>query len=40
MSFSQSGLNELYADFMLEEADEPALLEALADFLWEHRHAG
>jgi hypothetical protein len=29
---------ELGADVILGEADEDAVLEALADFLWEHRH--
>jgi hypothetical protein len=28
---------ELKADVVLGEADEEAMLEALADFLWEHR---
>jgi hypothetical protein len=38
--FAWSGLEELHADIVLEETKEQELLEALADFLWEHRHAG
>lgn len=38
--FAWSGLEELNADVVLDDAKEQALLEALADFLWEHRHAG
>ena len=38
--FAWSGLEELEADVVLDDADEEELLEALADFLWTHRHAG
>jgi hypothetical protein len=38
--FAWSGLEEMYADVVLDDTDEHASLEALADFLWEHRHAG
>ena len=37
--FAWHGCAELNADLTLAEADEDALLEALADFLWEHRPA-
>lgn len=35
--FAWSGLPDLGADVALDEAQEDALLEALADFLWAHR---
>jgi hypothetical protein len=35
--FAWSGRDELDADVMLGEADEDAVLEALADFLWANR---
>jgi hypothetical protein len=35
--FSWSGPPELGADIALDEVQEDVLLEALADFLWEHR---
>jgi hypothetical protein len=35
--FAWSGRDELDADVTLGEADEDAVLEALADFLWAHR---
>lgn len=35
--FAWSGLPELGADIILDEAQEDALLEALADYLWTHR---
>ena len=35
--FAWSGTEELDAQVALGEADEDSLLEALADFLWEHR---
>jgi hypothetical protein len=38
--FAWSGLEELHADIALEGTSEQESLEALADFLWEHRHVG
>lgn len=38
--FAWSGPEEIGADVALESAGEDETLEALADFLWEHRHAG
>ena len=35
--FAWAGREELDADVALGEADEDALLDALADFLWDHR---
>jgi len=35
--FAWSGQRELGADIALDEPDEEALLEALADFMWAHR---
>ena len=35
--FAWAGREELEADVAMGEADEDALLEDLADFLWEHR---
>lgn len=37
---AHAGRGELNADIVLREPEETILLEALADYLWTHRHAG